>query len=292
MEALEKAYAAGCRSPIALFIDARNLALTGNNYGTNVERFRLALARAAGKPELDFIRFYCANLQGWDYKSRGAYKEAVESFELALSIRAPEVDEQIRKEAESGLQQAKEQLAVQQEQSAHLAALTLPPHPTKEQARAYARQVLLQAAQRSAPAWNDPAIAMLEKVGPENLDVLLELWGTTVTSSPADIDRSQRRGGGREGPGAARAQGLAAEMVAPRGIPCRSHAAPGMDSGDAPIPRGAHCGALTRIRTWESCTLPPHCAIRPPMMTSSGTLRTTRTASIFTTTSKTCPAFS
>ncbi len=183
VEALEKAYAAGCRSPIALFIDARNLALTGNNYGTNVERFRLALARAAGKPELDFIRFYCANLQGWDYKSRGAYKEAVESFELALSIRAPEVDEQIRKEAESGLQQAKEQLAVQQEQSAHLAALTLPPHPTKEQARAYARQVLLQAAKRSAPAWNDPAIAMLEKVGPENLDVLLELWGTTVTSS-------------------------------------------------------------------------------------------------------------
>ncbi|MGD1000628.1 MAG: hypothetical protein ABSA67_08005 [Candidatus Brocadiia bacterium] len=205
VKALEKAYAAGCRCPIALFIDARNLAQVNNDGTTVFVRFDESLKRTENKPDLIFVRISCANALAWRYARGGQYKEAIPYFEMALSLSSPDVEEDILKEARAGLQQAREKVAADEEQSRQLAALTLPPHPTKEQACAYVRGVLLLIGRKqggSSPgqiAMLDkvarerldlvyPEIAMLEKVGPENLDVLLEIWGTTGGLQSVRVD--------------------------------------------------------------------------------------------------------
>ena len=192
-KALEKAYAAGCRCPIMLYIDARNLCMSGGNAW---DRFDESLKRTEKRPDLTFVRIRCANTLAWRLMHSDQFEEAVPYFEMALSLSSPDVEEGIFKEVRSGLQQAQEKLATLNEQTAQLAAITLPPNPTKEQVRAYVREILILADKkpaRSTPAQGVmlnilgpghfdlvfPEVAKLEKVGPENLDVLLEIWGTT-----------------------------------------------------------------------------------------------------------------
>ncbi len=192
VNALEKAYAAGCRSPIALFIDGRNLAQVNrevfvrNQDSPAFVRLQESLALTENKPDLAFIRILCANALAWQYMNGGQYKEAIPYFEMALSLSSSEVEEAVFNEARAGLQQAKAKLAARQDRSGQLSALTLPPNPTKEQARAYVRQFLLAAGSETRIESWDPGIAMLEKVGPENLDVILQAWASSGQSVAAD----------------------------------------------------------------------------------------------------------
>jgi len=65
--------------------------------------------------------------------------------------------------------------AVRKEIMEELAGITLPPDPTKDQVRDYVRQILQVSKPLSDPSSLDPQVAMLEKVGSEHLDVLIEL---------------------------------------------------------------------------------------------------------------------
>ena len=167
------------------------------------QRLRAARSRSGRRsafnwkrPDLAFVRIRCANALGWRTLAGTQFKEAIPYFEMALSLSSPDVEENIFKEARAGLQQAKEKVAVNQKRSGQLAALTLPSNPTKEQARAYVREILFLVGNsnkqggtsdvpsgmldRVGPGHLDlvyPEVAMLEKVGPENLDVLVEIWG-------------------------------------------------------------------------------------------------------------------
>ena len=195
VKALEKAYGAGCRCPIVLFIDARNTSLLDGGV-TMMDRFHEVFKQTEKRPDLAFVRIRCANALGWRTLAGTQFKEAIPYFEMALSLSSPDVEENIFKEARAGLQQAKEKVAVNQKRSGQLAALTLPSNPTKEQARAYVREILFLVGNsnkqggtsdvpsgmldRVGPGHLDlvyPEVAMLEKVGPENLDVLVEIWG-------------------------------------------------------------------------------------------------------------------
>jgi tetratricopeptide (TPR) repeat protein len=177
-KALEKAYAAGCRCPIVLFIDARNLSLTGKGY-ESLARFRESLKRTEKRPDLAFVRIHCSNTYAWScLSSSSQFEEAVRYFEMALSLSSPDVEEATFKEARIGLQQAREKLVSDQEQRDQLAALTLPASPTKEQAREYVRKII-DLIDKKEVGNSERDIPMLEKVGPENLDVLLEMWPTS-----------------------------------------------------------------------------------------------------------------
>ena len=58
-----------------------------------------------------------------------------------------------------------------------LAKITLPANPTKEQAREYVAKIIAASQNQNTFSEADPQVAMLEKVGPDNLDVLLDAYG-------------------------------------------------------------------------------------------------------------------
>lgn len=182
VHALEKAYAAGCRCPIALFIDARNIMQTSADGTIVFERFRECMRRTENRPELTFVRIYCANVMGRRYMNGREYKDAIRYIEIALSLQSPDVEEQIVKEARANLAEAKEKLAAQEKHRARLVGLALPENATKDQARVYVRQILYAIIEKNGGG-TEAERALLEKAGAANLDAILEIWGTTGPES-------------------------------------------------------------------------------------------------------------
>jgi tetratricopeptide (TPR) repeat protein len=71
-----------------------------------------SLALTEKKPELAFVRIFCANALGWKYDRAGQFKEAIPYFEMALSLSSPDVDEDaVQEDAKAGLQEAREEVA-------------------------------------------------------------------------------------------------------------------------------------------------------------------------------------
>jgi hypothetical protein len=57
-----------------------------------------------------------------------------------------------------------------------LAKIALPANPTKEQAREYVAKIIAASQNQNTFSEADPQVAMLEQVGPDNLDVLLDAY--------------------------------------------------------------------------------------------------------------------
>jgi hypothetical protein len=60
---------------------------------------------------------------------------------------------------------------------AALSKITLPDNPTKEQAREYVTKIQAASQNQNSFSSDDPQVAMLERVGPDNLDVLVDAYG-------------------------------------------------------------------------------------------------------------------
>ncbi len=58
-----------------------------------------------------------------------------------------------------------------------LAQITLPDSPTKEQAREYVAKIMATSKGQNSFGSDDPQVAMLQRVGPDNLDVLIDAYG-------------------------------------------------------------------------------------------------------------------
>jgi len=86
---------------------------------------------------------------------------------------APQIFEAVRADL-SKLFQTPQQQVVKMADAATLAAITLPDNPSRDQVKDYIQRIVAASTGQNQSSGSDPQVAMLEKVGDANLDLLLD----------------------------------------------------------------------------------------------------------------------
>ncbi len=68
-----------------------------------------------------------------------------------------------------------------------LGKIKLPENPTKDQVRDYVAKIIAASRDQNTFSDSDPQVAMLQQVGPDNLDVLLDAYGRRGRDPPPGV---------------------------------------------------------------------------------------------------------
>lgn len=180
----QKALDAGCRCPIVKYLCAQNVYTARVRGGGAVVRRLLdeVATETADNPELGVIRYWGLDVLAYQYLRDKDYQKAIRTFEEALAVKTDALAPDAHKDAEKGLKKARARVKNLAELKA-LAGIALPANPTKEQVRRYIREIGRNATANVGARRRDLGARMVARVGPENVDVLLQMFKGQVPAS-------------------------------------------------------------------------------------------------------------
>ncbi len=163
-----KAMARGADGPIVKYVYAHSTYwLGGPSAGPEIRKHLADAVKSCGdKPELQIVKFSCLQVGAWQHTRDRQYEEAIRTYQEALTISSESISSDRRLQVELDLFRIKGLQA--------MTGLKLPRRASKDQVRAYVQKIADLSQRNIRAEFSHPQYAMLERVGPQNVDVLLE----------------------------------------------------------------------------------------------------------------------